>query len=305
MEPEKKKPKTTDLYRDHLLLKNFAYKPPHAQVLSLLDQYQSNHALLTGSSMTKIMKAVDEMTKPYRAVPAMLSELANTIKLQGNLNTDMLKALTAFTQFQPWSENQRKLNQAYNLYQQHYQQYSSVTNSIPVHHLDVDTLMAVRYRLIHEPEEQPESQIILLDETSRIKRVIGDTYHDHELLYRLDSRDFEEMIAELLRKQQYEVELTKQTRDGGYDLLAIRSLGDIPLRFLVECKRYSHHRKIGVDIIRSFSDVMTTSGNMGMIVTSSYFSPDAIRYKKTNKPYLLHLRDHDDVIGWVKQYVAD
>lgn len=35
----------------------------------------------------------------------------------------------------------------------------------------------------------------------------------------------------------FEVMLTKQTRDGGYDILALKLNRDFHLKFLVECKR--------------------------------------------------------------------
>ncbi|MDB5013687.1 MAG: hypothetical protein JWQ25_1889 [Daejeonella sp.] len=121
----------------------------------------------------------------------------------------------------------------------------------------------------------------------------------------MQPHDFEQMIEELLRFQQFDVEMTKRTRDGGYDLIAVKNIGDFPVRFLVECKRHAKLLKIGVGIVRGFRDVINTLGaNKGIIVTSSYFSPDAEKEKLQNKPYMLDFKDHDDVIGWVNKYIS-
>lgn len=182
--------------------------------------------------------------------------------------------------------------------------YTSLTSQVPMASLDLDLFRRFEYTLIGDEDDEPESQIILLDEGSRVKRIITDIYHNHQGIFTMQPADFEDMIAELLRFQQFEVEMTKRTRDGGYDLIAVKNIGDFPVRFLVECKRHASSRKIGVGIVRSFRDVINTNGaNKGIIVTSSYFSPDAEKERLKNKPYMLDFKDHDDVIEWVNKYV--
>src|SRR5713226_7587905 len=44
--------------------------------------------------------------------------------------------------------------------------------------------------------------------------------HPHELK-RIGHRQFEELVAELFRGFGYDVELTKRTRDGGIDVIAV------------------------------------------------------------------------------------
>jgi hypothetical protein len=59
---------------------------------------------------------------------------------------------------------------------------------------------------------------------------------------RLDPRSFEVIVADVIRERGWEVDLTKQTRDGGYDILAIRSDAcGFPVRLLIECKLYGRH----------------------------------------------------------------
>jgi hypothetical protein len=52
----------------------------------------------------------------------------------------------------------------------------------------------------------------------------------------IDRRKFEEVVAEIFDGFGYEVELTKQTRDGGKDIIAIKRC-EANLKFLIECKR--------------------------------------------------------------------
>lgn len=85
-----------------------------------------------------------------------------------------------------------------------------------------------------EDNEEVESSIII-SQTSNIRKVILQIYQDNQYLYSLEARRFEEVIAELLYNKGFEVELTKQTRDNGYDILALRNINGFPLKFLVEC----------------------------------------------------------------------
>jgi len=151
-------------------------------------------------------------------------------------------------------------------------------------------------------EESEEIQEIQIDESLKIKRIITGIYKDNSVLLKISPREFEEMIAEILRSQGFEAELTKQTRDNGYDILAIKPInGHAPLKYLVECKRFAT-KPVGVDIIRSFKNVVDSeNANMGIIVATSYFTRDAIK-KKKETPYLLDFRDKDAVMEWVDDY---
>jgi len=306
MDPEDK-PEIPTIYQKLPTIKEIytfpAVKDP--SLLLALDAFKFKYPFANAESMMQIFDAVDKITKPYNTTDRILSGVSALLKDNSIFNSELVEKMTSFSKINIAAYDQLRLSRTYQTFQEQHRKFSSITSPVPIHELDPYLLRAIKYDLIQEQDENDNngSEIILLGETVRIKKMIRAIYRDHQELYRLEPRDFEEMIAELLRKQDYQVELTKQTRDGGYDLIALQLLKDIPLRFLVECKRFSSHRKIGVDIIRSFSDVMTTSGNMGMICTSSYFSPDAISYKNKFKPYLLHLKDHDDIVRWVNQYI--
>ena len=169
---------------------------------------------------------------------------------------------------------------------------------------DSNDLEIEEYQLDIIKDAEPEKKIILLHEANRLKTAIQDIYRDNSLLYKIHDRAFEEIVAELLRSQQFDVELTKQTRDGGYDILAIKNLAGFPLRFLVECKRYAKTRHVGVDIIRSFSNVIQNEdANKGIICTTSYFSRDAKQHGQKYMPYKLDFRDNNHIMEWIRTYL--
>ncbi|SIQ77255.1 restriction endonuclease [Chryseobacterium sp. RU33C] len=158
-----------------------------------------------------------------------------------------------------------------------------------------------------EPEEsliiEPSIKNIIIDTSYQIRDILFEIYLNNEKLYKISPREFEKVIAELLYNNGFEVELTKQTRDNGFDILALKHVDNLsPIKYLVECKRHSPHRKIDVGIIRSFKEVIQTEqANKGLIVTTSYFSRDAIK-KQKETPYLLDYKDKDDLINWVNEY---
>lgn len=120
-----------------------------------------------------------------------------------------------------------------------------------------------------------------------------------ELMYKIDPRKFEELVAELLARQGYTPTLTPRTRDGGYDIMATRSdsLGDH--LYLVECKRYAPENKVGVAQVRGIYGVAKAhAANKAVLVTTSSFSCDALAFATPLK-YDLALHDHASLKNWL------
>lgn len=125
-----------------------------------------------------------------------------------------------------------------------------------------------------------------------------------EILYDTDPRDFEEMVAYIFSKHGFEVEVTKQTRDGGRDIIAFKTdeLGT-PLKYLIECKRYAKHRPIAVDIVRALYGVHQAEGaNKSMVVTTSTFSQDAQNFTRTKNTTEIQMRlvDFTELKNWIR-----
>jgi restriction system protein len=126
---------------------------------------------------------------------------------------------------------------------------------------------------------------------------------DPSLLYNLTSRKFEEIIAELLLKQGFLVELTPFSKDGGFDMYAAKKDGLGSFLYLVECKRYNPPEKVGVSVARSlYGVIQSKNATAGVIVTSSFFTKGAKEFQKDNF-YQLHLHDYLGIQDWLKKYV--
>ncbi len=94
-------------------------------------------------------------------------------------------------------------------------------------------------------------------------------------MYELSPREFEKIIAELFKKLGYEVELTKQTRDGGVDIYIAEKTDLGKFLFLVECKHYAPNRPVGIEVIRNMYGVLGMNKRKptgGIIATTSHFA---------------------------------
>lgn len=102
-------------------------------------------------------------------------------------------------------------------------------------------------------------------------------------IYRLAPRRFEELVGDVYRCLGWEVSLTKQSRDGGVDLVCLKkSAGE---ECLLECKRYRSGNRVGVATIdrllgASFhfqsSSVRLSTLRAVHLVTSSGFTRPAL-----------------------------
>jgi restriction system protein len=92
--------------------------------------------------------------------------------------------------------------------------------------------------------------------------------HPNEL-YKLDPRNFEELVAELFQGFGFDVELTAQTRDQGRDVIAIAHK-PANIRFLIECKRYAAERAVGIAPVQRLLGVVTSEqATKGILVTTA------------------------------------
>jgi restriction system protein len=118
----------------------------------------------------------------------------------------------------------------------------------------------------------------------------------------LSPRQFEEMIAELLGDQGYDVELTPATRDGGMDILASFKAPGARFLCLVEAKKYRQDRKVGVELVRGlYGTLHHHQASSAMLVTTSTYSKVARAFEQQHR-YQLALNDYTDVAGWIQKY---
>jgi restriction endonuclease len=123
-----------------------------------------------------------------------------------------------------------------------------------------------------------------------------------DLLYTLHPRKFEEVIAEIFFKNGFEVELTKATRDGGKDIIAIYNKMNISTKYVIECKRYAKERRVSIAIVQRLLGVkIAAAANKAILATTSSFTRDAMAFT-SNHLWDLELKDYDDIVLWLKSY---
>ena len=142
----------------------------------------------------------------------------------------------------------------------------------------IDDLLDLRDDSVGAPEQTslvlpytPEVAVL----SRRVDELIDKIYSDRRELLHLSHREFESFVADLWSRFGFEVELTKQTRDGGRDVIAIRR-AEAQIRFLIECKRWSPNQRVGVQVVRQLFAVKADErATKAILATTSYFTKDA------------------------------
>jgi len=123
-------------------------------------------------------------------------------------------------------------------------------------------------------------------------------------LYDMQPRAFEELVASIFRNNGFIVELTPETRDGGFDIIAVENSALTGHNmYLIECKRYARDRHVGIGVVqRLLGVVIQHQATKGIIVTTSYFSADAQRAAEHSK-HSMSLRDYEAIVEWLNALV--
>lgn len=120
-----------------------------------------------------------------------------------------------------------------------------------------------------------------------------------ESIHQMPPRKFEELVAKLLERDGYEVLLSPQTRDGGYDVLAEVDLEIGRVLALVECKKYDPNRPVGVEVVRNlFGAMHHRDASCGLVVTTSRFTRDAYDFQDAHR-YRIDLKDFSSLKKWL------
>lgn len=125
-----------------------------------------------------------------------------------------------------------------------------------------------------------------------------------KLLYELTPRGFEELVAELLCRLDYEITLTPISKDGGKDIYAAKKDHLGSFLYVVECKRYSPENPVGVGLIRQLNGVVQAEqATAGILATTSFFTKGAKEFQKQIS-YQVSLKDYFGIQGWLKSVVG-
>jgi len=149
--------------------------------------------------------------------------------------------------------------------------------------------------LLYYPEIIP----VALD----FRRVLVDTVAKPQRLFDLSPRQFEELVADIWKRFGYVTELTRRTRDGGRDVIAIKE-AEANLRILIECKRWSNANRVDVGIVRSLYGVkIHERSSKAILATTSRFTKAATDFFSEHL-WELEPRDFDGVVEWLKLALA-
>lgn len=99
----------------------------------------------------------------------------------------------------------------------------------------------------------------------------------------LTGTEFEKLLYRLFQAMDYKVQLTGKSGDQGGDLVANRN-GD---RVLIQAKRYSDWSTGNAAVQQVVGAMKYYDCNRAMVVTTSYFTPEAISLAKANKTELI------------------
>jgi len=147
------------------------------------------------------------------------------------------------------------------------------------------------------------SQRTIIDISSQINdKLIRHFSQSPNELKVINRRLFEELIAELFHGFGFEVELTKQTKDGGRDIVAIKNT-EVGLKYLIECKRPDPGNVVGIRPVRELYGVkQDEKASKAILATTTYFSPDALQFFDRNK-WELEPKDFHGVMNWITEYL--
>ena len=98
------------------------------------------------------------------------------------------------------------------------------------------------------------------------------------------------------------MQLTPATKDGGYDIFAIsKDISGIRSSWIIECKKYSPEKKVGVGIVRAlYGAAVEMRGVNALLATTSGFTRDARELVASR--YNLALHDYQGVLEWINEY---
>lgn len=160
----------------------------------------------------------------------------------------------------------------------------------------------------HEVLEYPETELLLPETRERIityspsLRLLEQLRAQRISLHDLTWRDFEEVVAELLRQDGYMVQLGPGTKDGGKDIIAIKEDRVCGLVMSVwQAKMLTDRHKVGIEVIRELADTRQESkASKGVIVTSTSLTKGALERIERDH-FLLHKIDGNDLLKWIRE----
>lgn len=139
--------------------------------------------------------------------------------------------------------------------------------------------------------------------TTKVDENLIRYFSEHpEEMKTMNRRLFEEMIAELFSGFGYEVELTKQTRDGGIDIIAIKDL-EVSVKYIIQAKRPEPGNPVRITPVRALYWVKhREKATKAILATTTYFTKDA-KMEFKDLVWELELKEYEGILGWINTYL--
>ena len=142
-----------------------------------------------------------------------------------------------------------------------------------------------RMQVVYHPEldyDYSYKDSLAYSNASHIRIIMLDIAYHKDLMYDLNPRIFEEIVAQLFEDRGFEVALTPATRDNGKDVIATKYFNQDPCVFYIECKRFDKGYKVGNSIVDRLLGVQAREkANKVILVTTSSFTLAARMNAKT------------------------
>jgi Restriction endonuclease len=121
-----------------------------------------------------------------------------------------------------------------------------------------------------------------------------------EELTALSPYEFENLIGVLLERGGWTVEVTRQTKDGGIDVISTAEFPPIGhVRAVWQAKRYSRGRKVSLSDVRELAWVAAVSGaSKGILVTTTSLTRDAVSFIEQRR-YRLGAVTGEELRNWI------
>ena len=121
------------------------------------------------------------------------------------------------------------------------------------------------------------------------------------VLLKMEPNAFERLIQRLLRESGFiQVEVTRQSGDGGVDGKGIMRLGGLlSFHVIFQCKRYSG--SVTASQVRDFRGAMVGRADKGLLITTGNFTKDAVKEATRDGAPAIDLIDGDQLINKLKE----
>lgn len=144
---------------------------------------------------------------------------------------------------------------------------------------------------------------IIAARTLHFKKIIYEIHNRYPEIFKLESRQFEILVAEILCSQGYQITLTPGKKDGGRDIIAYLDEDGVKSKYLYECKRYTKKHVGRPTAQQLFGIAISEKATKAFIVTTSDFSSEARNFANEHQ-YFLHLLNKSVLKKWIAEYVT-